>query len=668
MVRRSIQMIAALLLALIGVFGGATPASAHAIIVRSEPADGSSLAAAPEHVRLWFSEPVALTFTTLELVDGDGRRIPVQAHSDAASLALAVRSGEAGGAVLVVVDLPKLAPNAYRLNWRTISNSDLHSTAGTLVFGVQRSVDTAAPAFASAPAPLEVALRWLNLAALATLLGALALALLTTLDAGRTALDERAATDNGSHRPSAIHTAQRLLQLARWSALLALLVGAALMLAQVRAASSATDQSMVATLWQIVAGTSYGISWLLRQGILLVLILNIMILVRIAATRHAPRIAHAAARGIAAGLLVALAVAQALQSHANAFGDLSIIRVFADALHLLAAGLWAGGLLALVVVVVPLLRRGPDAAALAWTILRRFGALAAASLAALLVTGLFMSGQQVASLDALLTTFYGRLLLLKVGLAAGVALIGLRNAATLHPYVARIVRQLLRRQQRVAPFAGRHLARTVALEASGGLALLLLAATLSATQPARGPEFDLPDETPPASVTMNADDLVITLAVKPNRPGRNFVALGVFNTRRPAPAPITHVAVRMLPPAGQSSFGPVDAEALDNGHYQIAGDMINAAGDWRILISVVRPGLPDTTATLPWTVLPLAAQPRPVLVSNRPLAPTLTLAAAIVALLLGIALILFWARRRVALRLHIRPGANDDSPLTERVA
>src|SRR6185369_17246658 len=109
----------------------------------------------------------------------------------------------------------------------------------------------------------------------------------------------------------------------------------------------------------------------------------------------------------------------------------------------LAAGIWVGGLLALALAIVPLLRAGPEQMALAWVILRRFGALAAASLAALLITGLFMSGQQVASLDALLTTLYGRALLLKLGLVAAIVLIGLRNAASLHPRVASALRRLL---------------------------------------------------------------------------------------------------------------------------------------------------------------------------------------------------------------------------------
>lgn len=79
-------------------------------------------------------------------------------------------------------------------------------------------------------------------------------------------------------------------------------------------------------------------------------------------------------------------------------------------------------------------------------ILRRFGLVAASSLGVLLMTGLYNSGQQVASLDALLFTLYGQSLLLKIGLVVGVGLIGLINSARLHPRVADVIRRVLRRR------------------------------------------------------------------------------------------------------------------------------------------------------------------------------------------------------------------------------
>jgi copper transport protein len=340
-----------------------------------------------------------------------------------------------------------------------------------------------------------------------------------------------------------------------------------------------------------------------------------------------------------------LVVTQALNSHAAGAEGVSFVKVGVDALHLLAAALWSGGLLSLAVIVAPGLRRGPEAAAWAWSVLRRFGGLAAASVAVLAVTGLYNAGQQVASLDALLVTLYGKTLIVKVGLMLCVGLIGLLNSAMLHPRVADAVRQALRRPAGWTPFAADQLWRTVRLEAAGIGIVLLATAVLSATPPARGPEFDPPtaDETPP-TLTTTANDLLVTMSIKPNRPGQNFISLGVFNTRRPAPAPIEQVLVQLQPP-GQPAVSLI-AEPEAEGKYQITGDVINAPGEWQISIVVTRTGLPDTSVTTPWTVLAASASParRPVLVSNRPLAPWLTSLASGLALLFGGAAIWLWRR------------------------
>jgi copper transport protein len=672
MIRRSILLLALLLLA--GMFLGTTPAYAHAIIVRSEPADGASLGVAPRQVRLWFSESVALDFTAMDLVDGDGRRIAVQARADASSLAVAVRSGEAAAATLVVVDLPQLTPNVYRLSWRTLSSNDLHNTSGAIVFGVSRPTDNArATAVEPAPSPLEIVLRWLNLGAVAALIGALAIALLVTTDDRRPTNDEEnrepesraeprelearapnseprttdyrlRATSYGLRADDATRDVQRrLLRLVRWAAVMALVAGGGLLLAQALAASDMPGAQLIASIAQIVGGTSYGAWWLLRECALVALV--------VAGIRSDRAQFSILSSSIFIALTLALIVAQALQSHAVAAGDFSPVRVFADATHLLAAGIWAGGVLALAVAIVPMLRHGAEEATLAWAILRRFGALAAAALAALLISGLFMIGQQVASLDALLTTLYGRTLLIKLALALGVALLGLRHAAALHPRVAAALWRLRphpsSRGQPRPKGQGVYL-HTVRLEALGGLALLLLAAALGATQPARGPEFDPPATAITPSMTTNTDDLVVTFAMKPNQPGRNFISLGVFNTRRPAPAPLDRVTVRLQAPGDIAADALLTAESVGNGRYQIAGGYLNMAGDWRANVMVSRPGMPDTIATFTWAVPPPIPQPRPLLISNRPLASILSLGSIICMLALGVATAAYLGRRRVA--------------------
>ena len=226
--------------------------------------------------------------------------------------------------------------------------------------------------------------------------------------------------------------------------------------------------------------------------------------------------------------------------------------------------------------------------------------------------------------------------------------------------MADVLRRALRRPAGRTPFAPEQLWRTVRVEAAGIGIVQLATAVLSATQPARGPELAPPDEdaTTPSIFTATADDLVVTMSIKPNRPGQNFITLGVFNTRRPAPAPIEQVLVRLQPP-GQPAVSLI-AEPEAEGKYQISGDVINAPGEWQISIVVARAGLPDAIAATPWTVRAASAAParRPVLVSDRPLAPWLTPLAGGLALLFGGAAVWLWRRGRSAARAS--PVSTDD--------
>ena len=628
----ALRLTLALLLAAALLFG-ASPASAHAILIKADPADGAVLDAAPAQARLWFSEPILLEFTTVTLADSAGQ-----------SFQVAAVQLDAADSSLLLVDLPPLPPNAYRLTWRTLSTDDVHISAGTLVFGVQQAAAIASEAAIATPLLSEVLLRWLNFGALAGLLGALALVLVV--------LPSPPAEPNTSP-PSGLHVTVRrqLFWLALASGGMAIVVGVGLLWVQAQTASGASGLTgTLDSIRRLLGGTAYGGRWWQRQGLLAELVVAVWILMR-----RPPPVGERSS-GFSPPTLeflvivpfaLLLVVTQALNSHAAGAEGVSFVKVGVDALHLLAAALWSGGLFSLAVIVAPLLRRGPEAAAWAWSVLRRFGGLAAASVAALAVTGLYNAGQQVASLDALLVTLYGQTLIVKMGLMLCVGLIGLLNSALLHPRVADAVRRALRRPAGWSPFAADQLWRTVRVEAAGIGMVLLATAVLSAIPPARGPEFDPPtaDETPP-TLTTTANDLLVTMSIKPNRPGQNFISLGVFNTRRPAPAPIEQVLVQLQPP-GQPAVSLI-AEPEAEGKYQITGDVINAPGEWQISIVVTRTGLPDTSVTTPWTVLPASASParRPVLVSNRPLAPWLTPLASGLALLFGGAAIWLWRRGR----------------------
>src|SRR5689334_20387552 len=152
-------------------------AHGHAFLLESVPADGATLARAPTTIELWFTAPVTTSLGQATLVGSDGHVVS------------GVRVLRSGVDVELRVRLPALRPDAYRLLWRAVSTDDLHRTGGSVVFGVRRPAARAAAAAPGAAGPgrpwraAEAAVRGLDLAALACLLGALAL---LVLDPGAT--------------------------------------------------------------------------------------------------------------------------------------------------------------------------------------------------------------------------------------------------------------------------------------------------------------------------------------------------------------------------------------------------------------------------------------------------------------------------------------------------
>ena len=105
----------------------------------------------------------------------------------------------------------------------------------------------------------------------------------------------------------------------------------------------------------------------------------------------------------------------------------------------------------------------------------------------------------------------------------------------------------------------------------------------------------------PASSSREVDGLLVTLAVSPNLPGENFLIVSVVDTRRPARAPVQQVALRLQAP-GASPDQLLTAQPLGDGRFQLAGDLLRAAGDWGATITLWRPGRAAVSTELSWNV------------------------------------------------------------------
>ena len=140
------------------------------------------------------------------------------------------------------------------------------------------------------------------------------------------------------------------------------------------------------------------------------------------------RLARVAAEGIAFVLCIrgipfvapvaALAVALLpFAGHAAAVQP-SAGAIFADAIHVLSAAMWAGGILALATLHPPEGWRGPEARAL----LDRFGGVALIAFAVTALTGVLRASDQLHEVSGLWTTTYGEVLALK-SLGVGIMLV-----------------------------------------------------------------------------------------------------------------------------------------------------------------------------------------------------------------------------------------------------
>jgi copper resistance protein C len=111
--------------AVVSLIAAAVRVEAHAFLVHAEPRVGSKVNKAPTEVRVWFTETVQGSLSSIHVFDVSGKQVDKKdAHSD-----------RANRAVLCVSLLPALTPGPYKVTWR-VTSADTHVTNGDFRFQV----------------------------------------------------------------------------------------------------------------------------------------------------------------------------------------------------------------------------------------------------------------------------------------------------------------------------------------------------------------------------------------------------------------------------------------------------------------------------------------------------------------------------------------------------
>jgi len=171
-------------------------------------------------------------------------------------------------------------------------------------------------------------------------------------------------------------------------------------------------------LWRYLTMTQSGKTWFAREAYGVILLFIMWPLPKKNATGKVIR--------LVAVLTLPLVAARSLTSHAAAVRDDTAVAVIADAIHLIATALWAGGLVALWSIFY-FDRQNHLSASLTAQVVQRFSRLALASFFLLLATGAYQSWIHVGSLNILLNTQYGNVLALKLALFLAMFAFGTLN-------------------------------------------------------------------------------------------------------------------------------------------------------------------------------------------------------------------------------------------------
>jgi putative copper resistance protein D len=306
---------------------------------------------------------------------------------------------------------------------------------------------------------LGLAARGFHLASSVLLVGAVAMIVM----AGR------------SDRPTAQGWERRVLAWAWGCALAALASGLVVVGTQAALFEGRSAAALDArAIGRMLLETQSGHVWLVRAGFLV--LLAAFLSLRMSVERRAD---WRAARGEAVLLGIAALVPLAAAGHAAAVEPGTAQAIALDALHVLGAGIWVGGLVPLAL----LLRAastdaGADARPYAVLAARGFSRAALVVILLLLITGTALAITHVGSIAGLVGTSYGRLLLAKLALLVLILVLAALNRSV-----------LLGRLGGDGPTIGRpamrRLAGFVLVEAILALAILAIVAAMSVTPPAQ---------------------------------------------------------------------------------------------------------------------------------------------------------------------------------------
>jgi copper transport protein len=556
------------------LLASAVPAQAHAILEQTSPARGITVERQPEQVAFKFNEVVEGSFGAVRVFDNRGERVD--------SGELIRPAGDESVGVKLKSGLPD---GTYTATYRVIS-ADAHPIAGGFVFSIGKA-GTAGKTVSELTAGSEVGTvteiafgiaRGVTYASIALAIGCLVFLLAVWLPALRSV---------AGHEQEWLTASQAFAHRLRLLMLVALSAGLVSEVLQITFQGAtgagntfwaALDADVIQEVLKTRFGTVHAIAASVFASAIILLsarewVPTVRPVTVGAAGLAPPGRLDLLQLGLISALFGFLALSPGLSGHASSQSP-SALLIPLDVLHVVAMSVWIGGLVTLVLALPGATRSftTPDRTRLLAATLARFSPLGLASVCVLLATGLVQSYVHVRSLDNLISTGYGRAVLVKFCMLLGLMALGAHNRNRALPRLKKLAAE-----KRSPGIPGIALRRALRAEIAVLAVVLGVTALLVSYAPANT------EATGPFAATKLVGPLELQVTVDPAKVGRNEMHLYMFRSRGGSQFNGTkELRIRMTLPS--KGIGPLAARPTKAGpgHYVVPAADFGVAGDWEV--------------------------------------------------------------------------------------
>ncbi len=545
------RLAASVALAVVLGLAAAPAASAHAILLRTEPSPQTTVKQSPTAVKLHFSEAVEATFGAVRVFDVNGHRV------DSGKLTRTDANRE------VDVPVPKLKDGSYTVTWRVVS-ADSHVVHGGFDFYVGAPSTISAVAVAGDSGAGKVVSdgfgvdRFVWFVALFGMVGLVVVR--------RWVWTPAVASTGLSTSPAADRFRARFARALPATWVVLLVAGALALVFQAATASGLTlAVAFHLDILREVLQTAFGRLWLATMVLTLATAVPVFALV---ARRRVlgvdPRWWIALFLALAGGLCLVAA----LNGHARTLPH-DAVGVPSVAVHLLAVSVWVGGLSALVLLAGLAWRTlgPPDRAPLVAQLVRRFGRLGLVAVLVVVATGVLNAFLDLGAVSDLWRVRYGQLIVAKVALLA----VALAFAARHHWVTPRRLAAAGAGEKGAAE----RFRRSATIELMALLAAAAVAAGLVALIPGRSLALAANG---PVNLERHAGTYTVQLFIDPTAVGANEIHLTYVNAQGLGAAEVTNTDVTLRPESGPPQ--PLAMRLISPGHF--VGDATLAPGPYHL--------------------------------------------------------------------------------------